>query len=267
MITVTATAFHEKLHIEEEEITLNGPPEFLAGNIFISNKNEETVFIRELPLVQASKNKNWPNMPASFKLITSLRPGEEKTQRITLRAPRHTAPGIYECTMNVGGKQKKIKIVVQPTIEIDIHPLDIHFQGVVPGKTYSTQVSFTNSGNLPFQIPTTIKHTNMLDEDYLCRATSMAIRQKGGDGFTAMMDELTKNIHSQMADWAIIKLEESGMIVQPGEAIQLHFSLELPKNADPTRDYFGNTRLWNKLLSYHINAYEDTSPETKKYGK
>ncbi len=254
MITVTAKAFHEKLHIETEEIILNGPPSNLTGNIFIRNKDDETLFIRELPLSPSAKGNNLPKTAASFKFTTSLKAGEEKMHRISHQLPSNTPPGTYDSIINVGGKQKKVKMIVQPNIQVDIHPLTIHFAGVIPGESYYTQLSFTNSGNMPFKIPE-IKHVTTLDEDYLCKATSLAMREKGGEGFTAMMDELTKNIHNQMADWAIVKLDESGKILQPGESIQLHFTLTLPKNVDAQKDYFGTVRLWNKMLSYNIKSH------------
>lgn len=254
MITITAIAFHEKLHIGEEEIILNGPPSFLSGNIFISNQNSERLFIRELPLSQSPGGNNLSYLPAGFKFRTSLLPGESKVHRITHKVPSTTPPGTYESIINVGGKEKKIKLVVQPNIEIDINPLNIHFTGVIPGESYYSQLSFTNTGNMPFKIPD-IKHSNTFDEDYLCRATSLAMREKGGEGFMATMDQLTKNIHDQLADWTIVKLDESGRTLQPGDSIQLHLTLTLPKNVDATKDYFGTMRLWNKMLSYNIKSH------------
>src|SRR5687768_16702846 len=253
MITVTANAFHEKLDITEEEIILNGPPSFLTGNIFLSNKDTETLFIRELPLSQSREGNNLPNMPASFKFTTSLLAGEERMHRISHKVPRTTPPGIYESIVHVGGKEKRLKMVIQPNIEIDVHPLTIHFTGVIPGESYYAQLSFTNNGNVPFKIPD-VKHVNTFDEDFLSRAASLAMREKGGEGYMAMMDQLTKNINREMADWAIIKLEESGRTLEPGESIQLHVTLTLPKNVDSSKDYFGTVRLWNKELSYNIKA-------------
>jgi hypothetical protein len=260
MITVTANAFHEKLHVQEEEIILNGPPSALAGNISISNRDEEALFIRGLPIFQSQQDSDTSAMPETLKLITSLRPGEERMHRVSHNLPRTTPPGTYERIIRVGGKEKRLKLIVQPSIEIDMSPLDLHFNGVVPGGSYNAQISFANKGNMPFKLPD-IKHVTTLDTDYLCRATSLAMREKGGEGFTAMMDELTRNIHRDMADWAIVRLEESGRIIAPGENIQLHFTLSLPKDVDPGRDYSGTVRVWDNMLSYHIKSHEDYSSE------
>ncbi len=253
MITVTANSFHEKLHIAGDEITLNGPPSFLTGNIFISNNDVETLFIRDLPLAYSEKAGGPMMVQQTFKLLTSLKGGEEKMHRVSHSLSPSTPPGIYESTIQVGGTEKKLKMIVQQNIEIDMYPLTFHFDGVAPGKSYDTQITFTNSGNIPFKIPD-IKHVNAFDEDYLCRATSLAIREKGGEGYIATMDQLTKNVHNEMAGWAIANLEESGRVVQPGETIQLHFKLTLPENVDPGKDYFGSVRLWNKMLNYNIKS-------------
>ena len=254
MITVTANAFHEKLNIESDEIILNGPPSSLTGNIFISNNDNETLFIRDLPLSSSKEGRSLPNIASSFKFTTSLKAGEGKLHRISHKLPSNTPPGTYESIIKVGGTEKRVKMIVQPNIQIDVYPLTIHFEGVIPGESYYTQLSFTNSGNMQFKVPE-IKHVTTLDEDYLCRAMSLAMREKGGEGFNATMDELTKNIHREMADWAIVKLEESGRILEPGESIQLHLTLTLPKNVDPKRDYSGTVRLWNKTLSYSIKSH------------
>jgi len=254
MITVTANAFHEKLNIEADEIILNGPPSSLTGHVFISNNESETLFIRDLPLSSPKEGRTLPNMAAAFKLTTSLKAGEGKMQRLSHRVPAHTPPGTYESTIQVGGTEKKVKMIVQPNIQVDINPLSIHFAGVIPGESYYTQLSFTNSGNMPFKIPD-IKHVTTLDEDYLCRAMSLAMREKGGEGFNATMDELTRNIHKDMADWAMVNIEEKGRILEPGESIQLHLTLTLPKNVDPKRDYSGTMRLWDQTLSYSIKSH------------
>ena len=254
MITVTANAFHEKLNIEADEIILNGPPSSLTGHVFISNNDNETLFIRDLPLSSSKEGRSLPNMASAFKLTTSLKAGEGKMQMLSHRLPANTPPGTYESTMQVGGTEKKVKMFVQPNIQVDINPLSIHFAGVIPGESYYTQLSFTNSGNMPFKVPD-IKHVTTLDEDYLCRAMALAMREKGGEGFNATMDELTRNIHKDMADWAMVNIEESGRVLKPGESIQLHLTLTLPKNVDPKRDYSGTMRLWDQTLSYSIKSH------------
>lgn len=262
MITVTANAFHEKLQIEEDEIVLNGPPAFLSGYVFLSNSENETLFIRDLPVLKAAGVKAAAPMPQAIRFITSLLPGEQKKHRLRHQLPNTTPPGVYESVVNVGGKEKKLKLIVQQNIEIELNPTDLFFQGVKAGQKYNTLLSCSNIGNVAFAIPD-IKHVTMLDADYLCRAASIAMRDKGAEGFSAMMDELTKNVYKDMAGWAIVDIEESGKVLQPGESIQLHFNITLPDNVDPKRDYQGNVRFWNKTISYSIKSHTVEQPKSR----
>jgi hypothetical protein len=259
MIKVSAGNYHDSLQMKEEEITLNGPPQLLTGTIVLKNKEAQNVFIRELTFTAAKTKETTPVLPESFKVLTSLAAGEERVQQVSLQMPLDTPPGQYIKTLMIGGKEKSVRLIVQPNIEIDINPQQIHFQGAAAGKTYTAEISLANNGNLPFKIPSNIKHTTMLDEDYLCRALSLAIRERGKEGFDPTMDELTRNIHKEMTDWVEVRLEESGKTVEPGKSIQLHLSITLPRNVNSSRDYSGNIRIWDQTIAYRINAFEDTS--------
>jgi hypothetical protein len=256
MIKVTAARFHESLDIEEEEIVLNGPPQSLTGSVLLKNKEAQTVFIRDLALAPGSDDARISQ--GRFELLTALQAGEERLQQVTFQLPLNTPPGTYERKLSIGGKEKSVRLIVQPNIQLDINPVTLYFQGGAPGKSYDAELTVTNNGNLPFKVPSNIRHTTMLDEDYLCRALSFAIREKGGEGFNPVMDELTRNIHKEMTDWVELQLKEAGTVIEPGKSILLHLSIKLPGNTNSSRDYSGNIRIANKTISYRINAYEDT---------
>jgi hypothetical protein len=261
MITLAANILHEKLHIGEDEIVLNGPPHKLSGQIFMRNNDSESLFIRELTLLGAKNNKGIASsMPAVIPFITSLSPGEEKKHIIKYKLPGDTAPGIYENTIELAGRKRKVKLIVQQNMDIYLSPQELYFNEVAPGKSYSAQLSLTNKGNVPFTIPN-VKHVTTLDTDYLCRATSMAMREKGGEGFMAMMDALTKNVNNDMAGWATVSIKENGKILGPGESTLLQFTITLPGNVDAKKDYFGNIRFWNKVISYNIKSHDVPTSE------
>jgi len=256
MITLSSNIFHEKLQIGEEEIVLNGPPNKLTGQIFLRNNDSETLFIKELALSVSNNKKGLAiNEPATIQFITSLFPGEERRHSIRHKLPADTPPGIYENTIEVAGKKKKIKMIVQQNMDIALSPQELFFHEVAPGKGHSAILSLTNNGNVPFTIPE-IKHTTTLDADYLCRATSLAMREKGGEGFMIMMDALTKNVYKDMADWANISINESGKTLAPGESAQIELTITLPQNVDSKKDYFGNIRFWNETISYYIKSHD-----------
>jgi len=191
--------------------------------------------------------------PNVFKVHAKLHPGEKKLQTLRYRMPPQTRPGIYENTITIGGKARKLKLVVQEKLSIRIIPTVLNFSGVEPGKVYRNEVLMSNTGNVPVTVPH-IKHITVLDFDYLCRGLSMAVHAKESEGFTPFMDEVVKNIKKEMADWAVVNLQESGNIVEPGKSITLHFELTLPQNADPAKDYFLNARIWDQTLTIRIKS-------------
>lgn len=254
MITVTAESFQKHVHIGADDITLNGPPAALRGYIVLSNKAAEKVFIRELVVQPAKKGKRLAQREEAIRVTTALMPNEEKKHCLSHRVPLDTPPGEYDYTLQVGESEKKVRLVIQPHIEIDLHPLTVFFQGVKPGQTHQAKLMLTNNGNLPFTVPAP-RHAIALDYDYLCRASSTSIKDHGRDGYMAFMDGMTKTISLEMADWVTVKLKEAGKVVAPCATIELNFSLTLPKNVEPGRDYFGNLRIWNRVLAYHIKSH------------
>jgi hypothetical protein len=253
MIISSGLEFNQHIESNEEEIVLNGPPSFLKGRISLSNKADDTLFIQNLPLIPGKGLQEHLGRQAFFDINTALNPGEEKSHMLFYRLPAHFPPGNYENTVTIGGKNRKMRWVVQEVIASSIHPTSVYFKGVEPGKTYKKELMFTNKGNIPLEVPK-IRHTTILDFDYLCRSLSLGIRAKGNEGFTATMDEVVKNIYRELPDAAVVNLKETGTVVDPGQQISLHFELKLPENADPTKDYFLITRIFDKKLTSIIKA-------------
>lgn len=166
----------------------------------------------------------------------------------------------------VGGKKKKLKIVVQPSVRIEIYPMRFTFQGSAPGTRHQTYITIFNGGNQPFQIPE-VRHVTMMDMDSLCSATSLAIRSNNATlGYNALMDELTKNVFKTMTDSVGISLEETGSIIEPGQKKLVGFSLTLPANADGKKDYSGDIRLWDQTINYSIKSYNPAKTPKQKNG-
>jgi hypothetical protein len=254
MITVTSDAFHEKLAIREEEIVLIGPPHKLTGHIMISNHGLETLFIKELSVTAAEGNKTGgDSKQIPLRLITSLLPGEEKEYKIRHRLPANTPVGTYHYSTEAGGRKRNIKCIVQSHIEVSLSPQELFFNNVSPGKSYPVILLLVNKSNLDFTVPD-LKHASILDMDYLCRASSTAMRERGGEGIMALIDAFTKQVHHDMVGPIKVAIRENGTVLAPGKSMQIELTITFPDNIDPKKDYFGYIRFWNKVLSLAIKG-------------
>ena len=256
MLTVTSLAFHEKLHVGTGEIILNGPPSALRGHLLLSNQNEESLRVKALPLIHDKNTGKAMGDGFQLRFSCRLKPGEENMESLWHKVHPNTAPGIYESWLVVGGQKRKVKLVVQSHIDISIYPEYFSFQDTGPGKIHTAIFTLTNLGNMPFQVPE-IKHVAPLDMDLLCRAFGFGFRTRGAEGYMKTMDEITKNIQSNLADWSAASVEEVGKIVQPGQSLIIHLNITLPANSDARKDYDGNIRFWDKDIEFVIKSHDE----------
>src|SRR5690554_3817481 len=215
MKTVTSESHQEKIRIRDKEIVLNGAPTDLQNNIHFVNQEKEPLRIKTIGLFNG-KTKKLENGGKDFMNFSfRLQPGEQKMETVHHQLPSTTPPGTYESYVELGGQRHKVKMVVQPTIAIDIFPDEFTFQGTAPETTHVATLTLTNKGNLPFQVPE-LKHAAVLDMDLLCRAFGNGLREKGKEGLMPTLDEVTRNLKDNLTDWVSISVDEKGQIVPPG---------------------------------------------------
>lgn len=265
MITVTSEASHDKINVIDEEIILNGPPSDLEGHILFENKQDDLLRVKTLALVDKNKKSLSDKGRSSIRMACRIHPGEQKLETISHQLPATTPPGTYDSFLMVGKKLRKVKMVVQPTIDIKINPTHFTLQDSAPGKKHTVVLTLTNMGNLPFQIPD-LKHAGSLDMDMFCRAFGFGFRENGAEGFMQTMDEVTQNIKDNLAEWADVSLEEFGKIVKPGESTMLTLHLILPGNSDAKRDYAIDLRFWDKEISFVIKSHVEKNKKAR-HGK
>lgn len=253
MVRVTSDAFHEKLTAGTDEIVLNGPPDDLRGSIMISNKHDDVLKVKSLPLAHDKKLFAAIGQAPTLKLSARLNPGEQKLVELRHQISSTTAPGVYENTMMVGGEQRKVKIIVQSVMSIEVYPDHFVFAGCKPGTVHTAMFTLTNTGNMPFQVPD-VRHVAALDMDMLCRAFGIAMRSGASVGAVQALDEVAKNIQEHLPDWADSRVEERGKTVEPGGRMLVHVHITMPKNSDPAKDYSGSMRFWDREITYSIKA-------------
>jgi hypothetical protein len=256
MLRVTSQAFHERVTAGQEEIILQGPPGDLRGHITLSNPNDDTLKVRSLPLLTTQSKENSVVQSAiknPLRLSCRLQPGEEKMVELLHQVAPTTPPGTYEHAMMIGGENKKVRIIIQPEISINIHPAHFTFTGSAPGIEHVAIFTLTNLGNMPFTIPE-VRHVAALDMDFLCRAFGMGMRSGGHGGVVQMLDDVTRNMQAHLADWAHARIEEYGNTVEPGQKTLIHLHITMPANSDGKKDYSGDIRFWDEDISYMVKA-------------
>lgn len=257
MLTKTPDSLLKKIAIGEEEIILNGPPSQLMGRIKLHNKNNTKARVKYLNLnaTKSKKTKSLTNTP--LYINSKLRPGEARMEHITLAIAPDTAPGTYENYIDIGGKQRKVKMVVQPTIAIELNPTEFTFQGTAPGTKHTATVTVINTGNMPFQIPT-VSHVAPLDMDMLCRAFGFGFRNDTKEGFTETMDHVTRNLKENMPSWANSQVKQAGDILELGKSMLVTIVITMPKGAKPEQDYDLTVRFWDEELSCVFKSHTTT---------
>ena len=252
-------ALLQHINIEkEQEIILNGIPSSMSCYVQLSNSLNETVKVRSIALTDNTKKAEKTDLSISWKLL----PGEKKLQQLNIQLPPDTAPGEYDRYLDIGGKKQKVKLIVQPNIEINIFPKNFTLQNTAPGTNHTIIFTLVNAGNLPFQIPE-IKHIAALDMDFICRAFGFAFRDANSSSFNDTLNSVTENIRKNLADWLSAKVKEAGVIINPGESTLCHIDFTVPKNADRKNDYSGNIRFWDQDLSFVIKSHIETKIKTK----
>lgn len=255
MISATLHDFNDMVDSKGEEIILSGKPTMLKGKVTLFNKADEMLVLKDIPLSDGI-NIVTPKGDTSINALpvnALLNAAEERTHNIIFQLHPQTPPGVYETKALIGGTTKKLKIIVEESINVQIEPKIIDFFNAEPGKTYNKELLLKNDSNIAITIHDNYNDSS-IDLNCLQRSLLDAIREKGMESFNAMMDELTKNIYEEVIDSAEVRIEETGNTIEPGISMPLHLIFTLPENAKPDKDYVGKIRLWDTTITYRIKS-------------
>ncbi|WGK64232.1 COG1470 family protein [Croceiramulus getboli] len=254
MLSKVPDSILEQIETDQKEIILNGPPGRLSGSVQLHNRNDDSARLRFIDLKPTKTKKTKSVDEAPLYVNTRLRAGESRLENISISLPIDTPPGTYDQYITLGGKQQKVKMVVQPLIAIDIQPSSFTFQGTAAGTKHLAQLTVTNTGNMPFQIPE-VKHVAPLDMDLLCRAFGYGFRKDPEEGFTATMDHVTQNLKEHLPDWARSEVKQAGKIIETGQSMLVEIEVTLPKQAQEKNDYDLLLRFWDEEIAMTFKSH------------
>ncbi|AEE52760.1 hypothetical protein [Haliscomenobacter hydrossis] len=260
MIKITSQEQHEQIHCYDDEIILSGPPAKLRGSITLANNLAEAVMVTDLPIKSLSRQVI---QQAGITINAPLSAGENRRQRLNLSLPTFTAPGTYQHKVFVGGQEKDLTLIVQETLEIELIPANLTFVGIAPGMKHKKEIILVNKGNVAFSIPV-VRHNMTLDMDLICRNLTNALKKTPDGDSKATMDEFLKGLKNDLTDWVEVRIAEAGKVLEPGSSIVLHLEFTLPKDINPNREYEGDLRILDQLLSYIIVPGPKPTAKTPK---
>jgi hypothetical protein len=245
-----------RLRSKQEELVVVGPPNMLTGTLHIENTSDEAVALQEIPLNRKMievTTKKQVERNGSLRLMANLGAGESKIQKVFCSMDPDTTPGTYESEVALGSQKKKLTMIVQNHLSLSLNPGHFVLVGIEPGLKHTVQVQLVNDGNVPVEVPN-LRHSTTLDMDFFCRNLSLALRESGDNGSQAFLDCFAKGLKRDMAGWLELSVAEAGDWVEPGASKLLHLTLALPRDIHLEREYTGDIRIYDILLSYIIIA-------------
>lgn len=250
----------EVLAAGQKTVVLVGPPDALTGEVVLHNRTDEPVAVREVAVTADKKSAGL--LGDRLRLRSRFEPGARRTVAVSVALPADVAPGEYQERLRIGGKEVPVRLVVQPLRRVDVNPRRLHFVGIEPGLEHRAELTISNRGNVPVQIPN-LRHATALDVDTLCKNIVLAIREKGDEGSTATLDAFVRGIQKDMAGWFELSLDEAGEVVKPGASQAIHLTVKLPDDVQANRTYDGSFRLLGRLVSYVVSPAAIVTTKTR----
>jgi hypothetical protein len=239
------------ISLPEGHMVFTGPPLALSAQLVLENTSSSLLQVGFVQFVQSESAGSHRIITDTIQVNAELAPGQKFERRVKLVMDRHTPPGIYETAAAIGGINKPLRLIVQPNIEIDIHPSEVHFVGTTPGTSHQATVICNNRGNVPLVLPE-IDERKPLDGDDVGEFFGGAATTVAGRSATDFLEEFARLINKRSAATERRSLKESGQVLAPGEATNLHVTLTIPEDVPEEAEYEGEISLFNEKLLYRI---------------
>jgi hypothetical protein len=246
----------------QKEIIFTGPPELLTGEVIFENKSRDDFHLSRLPLVH-DKIKELSELHFdAFQVNSDLNAGQRLLQSVRISLDPNTPPAVHDLDVLIGGIRKKIKMIIQPNVSVEITPEEITLLGTDPGTSHRTGIQVSNNGNVPVVLPSGEYRTELAGKSIM-RCLETAVRETSGKTATDTLEAFFGNIRNEMESGVKIMFEKSGITLKPGESATISLVITLPANAKPMEKYDGSVNILNDKLSYKIIASVKAEPVSR----
>ncbi len=211
------------------EITLSGPPRNTTG--VVGETGSQRVVRVELKL---------PGGPSIQKAY--VRAGASGRREIQLQLPNDTPPSTYRGEAQVGDATVPVVVHVAPVQQVRVEPRMTPV-AAEPGGRAEFEVTISNEGNVPLQIPGEVS-LDLDDDEGQDLALGRALRAtlKEGEHRVDRFFEELRQSHGGLG--RVMMLKGAGPL-DAGDTRTLRCRLEVPMTAEPGRSYSGGWDIGN----------------------
>jgi hypothetical protein len=248
--------------LPQKSIVFTGPPDMLTGQVIFENKSKDDFHLTKLPLEHKElKELNGMRFDA-FQVNSDLNAGQRLLQTVRISLDPHTPPASYEMDVYIGGIRKKINLVIQPNISVEVSPEEITFIGTDPGISHHADIRILNNGNIPVDLPTG-DYEKELSEKSIIKSLAAAVKEGSGKSATETLETFFGFIRQELENGVRISFGPSSGFLNPGESATIGIEFTLPPKITEKQHYEGSIKILNDKLSYKIISSVKGEPLSK----
>ncbi len=262
MKTINDLKTSEGISMPQECINFIGPPDLLIGQVIFENTSNNDFHIPDLRLEHEKLKKLNDLRFEAFQVNSDLKAGQRLMQRVRISLDPQTLPAIYDMDVFIGGIGKKIKLIIQPNVSIEVNPGEVNFLGIEPGLSHHAEIQVSNKGNVPVNLPSGENETELAEKSIL-RCLTGAVKESANKSSMETLEVFFHKIRQELENGVRISFEEPGQSLNPGESTTLHLVFTLPSEIKDQQQYDGIIKIFNDKLSYKIIGSPKAEPVKK----
>jgi hypothetical protein len=160
--------------------------------------------------------------------------------RVHLRLAHATPPGQYTAELRVAGKTHPVKLEIHPAPWLRASPISTDFEGS-PGASAATEMTLTNSGNVPIIVPETA--IVWLYDDGGIEAAFAEVYRQDSDDAQVLIGHFLRGLRAGYGGPLKLEIAEGAGPVEPDQQRTLKITANIPKKLKPRHSYHGIWRI------------------------
>ena len=149
-----------------------------------------------------------------------------------------TPAGCYSGHVKLAGSTYPIIVDIEGKPQLHLSPRRVSLTAARAAATVAVEITATNSGNAPFEIPETGTF-GLFPAQGLERSIAEAVRTPAGEG-RERLDKLMNSVSDEHGGFVRVKVAEGAGLLTPGEFRNLKVKLRLPDALKPGQSYSGS---------------------------